>query len=749
MSPRVRAVFFKELRDALRDRRTIFASVVVPILLYPIMMLGLAEVAQQAKARIEKEIYEVAVPEGTTSFMLDLLKLPDLEAEAAQKQPPKIEDKPGELKDPGEIQKLQQQVAPVGPAPAKEPSLIFREMTAEDAAKALKAGTIRASVVLPPDIDQRIAAQQKVDVQIRYDRAERRSQETLTRLQTLFKRYELAKLRERLSDKKLSTDFIKPLTLSSENVAEAVKVSGSIIGSFLPLLFIMMIITGAINPAIDMTAGEKERFTLETLIGMPIRPVELIAGKFLAVSALALGNAALNVASFGLTFSVVPMPQGGAFEFPWFALPATLLLLAPLTLFFAGLLLAVSSLAANVKEAQIYCLPVYLVPVLGLMVVMMPGIELEGPLLLAPVLNTALLIKELFLGRGTAMQMTYVFCSTCMYAAGTVAFAARVFAREDVLFSSQGSFRVFLKRKFFIPSPVPRAGDSLLLLALMFPLFFYVQTGLTKLLVDFQQGIKPLELILMVVIPQWGLFLGIPILLTWYLKVNPKTTFQWRMPSARAIGGAIFLAVGAWPIVSQLISWQSYVWPIAQDEFMHKALKDILTAKWGTAILLFLMAVTPAICEEHLFRGFLQQGLVKSGKWTALIVVGVIFGAYHLPLFKQPIIMTMGVIIAYVAYESRSIWPGVLMHFIYNGLGVIGPNISGVDESKWKSGEPLPGVELQYLIPAIVIFIAGLLLVRRSAPAQADAKPPVAPIVRVEAPAQAQRVAATVSEPHA
>jgi membrane protease YdiL (CAAX protease family) len=377
-------------------------------------------------------------------------------------------------------------------------------------------------------------------------------------------------------------------------------------------------------------------------------------------------------------------------------------------LLFAGLLLAVSSLAANTKEAQIYCLPIYLVPVLGLMVGTMPGVELEGPLLLAPVLNTALLIKELFLGRGTSMQMVYVFCSTCMYAAGAVTLAARFFAREEVLFSSQGSFRVFLKRKFFKSALVPRAGDSLLLLALLFPLFFYFQTGIAKLLIDFEKGIQPLELILMMALPQYLLFLGLPLLLTWYLKLNPRTTFQWRMPPLRAILGALCLGFGAWPCVIQLFCWQSLVWPVAVDNSMNNVLKTLTTSSGGIMLLIFLIAVTPAICEEHLFRGFLQQGLKKSSKWTVLIVVGVIFGMYHLPLYKQPVVMLMGVVLAFVAFETYSIWPGVIFHCLYNELQVVGSELINLEN------ESKTGVDWRYLAPAFVLFWIGIFLVRKS-----------------------------------
>jgi sodium transport system permease protein len=506
-------------------------------------------------------------------------------------------------------------------------------------------------------------------------------------------------------------------------------VSGSFIGAFLPLVFIMMIITGALNPAIDMTAGEKERFTLETLIATPVRPIELIMGKFLAVAALALGNAALNVASFGMTMSVIPMPQGGGavFQFPWQVLPTTLLLLAPLTLFFAGLLLAVSSLAANVKEAQIYCLPIYLIPVLGLMVIIMPGIELEGPLLLAPVLNTALLIKQLFLGHGTTEQFVFVFASTCLYALATVALAARVFAREDVLFSSQGSFRLFLRRKFYKPALVPRMGDSLLIIALLFPINFHFQGQLGAMMnLD---NIDPAAFAMVVLLPQWLLFFGLPILAAWYLKLNLRATFQWRLPSLRAALGAVCLGATSWIVVMQFALWLSLVWPQASSTgVMESAIKSLDKLPGGLAAMIFLLGVTPAICEEHLFRGFFQQGLLKSGKWTALLLVGVIFGAYHaIPLFNQPIWMSMGVLIAFMAWESRSIWPGVIFHFMHNSLSLTGPSIVPIFKSPEEAATTV-NLPLQFLLPAVIIFVTGIILVRRAAPVQhVDTRKPGTP----------------------
>lgn len=702
ISPKARAVYLKELRDALRDRRTIFASIVIPLLLYPVMLLLTAEVSQIARAKLEREVHVVAVPQGSAEFFSSLNAVPKDEPKEAEN---KKEDPAAALR------KMQGASMEEKMGKAPTPKLTFAEMTETQAETALAAGSIRAYVLMPDNIKDVVAAETNTKVEIRYDQAEQRSRDASDRVQTMLERYEQTIIKERLEKRNLSPDSIRPFKLTTKNMAKAAKVGGSVLGSFLPLLFIMMLITGAIHPAIDTTAGEKERSTLETLISAPVRPIEIITGKFLAVATMALANAALNVLSFALTFSMMPMGNSG-FQFPWEALPLTLLLLVPLALFFSGLLLAVASLAANQKEAQIYCLPIYLIPVIGMMVVSMPGIELEGPLLLAPVANVALLIKELFLSHGTAQQIAFVFFSTCLYAAGAVAFAGRVFAREEVMFSEQASLRLFLKRRFFKAGGAPKAGDALLLAALLFPINFYFQLAMQKALVG-PDGITATAFSFML-LPIWIVFLGLPVAVAWYLKLDLKKTFLWYAPTPRAVLGAVCLGLGSWLVAQELLSIQSRFWEfsVAEMEALERPMRELSSTFSGMALLIFLIGVTPGICEEHFFRGFLQQGMLRSGKWVALITVGVIFGAYHFPLFRQPLVMTMGVVLAYVAFETRSMWPGVIYHTLHNSLGLIGPALLNWEQTKTAPGQPMPSVPLQFLLPAIVLFGAGLFLVR-------------------------------------
>ncbi|HLX62429.1 MAG TPA: ABC transporter permease subunit/CPBP intramembrane protease [Planctomycetota bacterium] len=708
MNVKVRAIYAKELRDMLRDRRTIFASIIIPLVLYPLLILGTAEVAQMAKAKLEREELTVAV-------LPDTKKIAEkIHAIALDAYDPVHGIPPPEKKEGEDAKGAEADEKLFMPKDSfKTAKVIFNEMTLEAARADLAAGKIRAILVLPVSLTEDIAAQRKVDLLLEYDQAERVSQSAASRLREMLERYSSVVVAQRLKEKALSPSFLTPFTLESKNTAAAEKVGGSILGGLLPFIFIMMLMTGAMHPAIDLTAGEKERSTLETLVGTPARPLEIITGKFLAIATISLFNAALNVGSFGGCFGALGS-KTAALQFPWSALPLTLLLLVPLALFFSGLLLLVSSFASNTKEAQLYCVPVYLLPVSMMAITMQPGIELQGPLLILPVINTSLLIKELFLYHGTVQQIIFVMVSNCFYAAGMVALAARAFAREEVLFSAQGSLRLFLSRRFFKPSPTPRPGDAVLIAAIFFPLNFYLQLWLGKLVLEHPDRIDLRSLATIVVVSQYGLFFGGPLVIARYLKTEWKTTFQWNRPSMLSIIGAALMGCSAWLLTSQLAAWMSRVWPQnGGDMGLDEAFKQGSSSVGGMIMLTFLIAFSPAICEEHFFRGFFQQGLGRKNKWTTILIVGATFGVFHIyPAFRIPITGLLGVVIAYTAFQSRSIWPGVLLHFLNNGLAIFGPVLLGMPQDKPVPGMPFPDVPVKFLIPAAILFVLGLLAVK-------------------------------------
>ncbi|MEI6232256.1 MAG: ABC transporter permease subunit/CPBP intramembrane protease [Planctomycetota bacterium] len=730
MNAKIRAIYIKELTDALRDRRTLFATAIIPLLIYPLMTLGMAEVAQMAKAKLDREDFPVAVLPGTQASVERVLSraratneplrgLPVPEIKTDKPPPKKKESATPKTKDasPSPVTDEDDSEDDVTLDTFQKTQFSFREMPLEEARKALAAGTIRAVLSLPATFENDIGALTIPAVAIEYDQAERVSLSAFTRLRAMLERYESAVVKERLKTRALPAGFLHPFTLDAKNTAVAAKLGGSTLGGILPLIFIIMLMTGALHPAIDMTAGEKERSTLETLAGAPVRPLEIITGKFLAVATLSLGNAVLNVLSFAISIALLPLPATLDFQFPWSALPLTLTLLVPLALFFSALLLMVASFAANTKEAQVFCMPVFLIPTVGMAIAMTPGIELQGPLLLTPIVNTALLIKELFLFHGTTQQFAFVFVSTCLYAAGMVTLAARVFAREEVMFSAQGSLRLFLSRRFFKESPTPRPGDVLMAAALLFPLNFYVSLWLQKMLV--LDASKPIEwsvLAALVIVPQYGLFLAGPLWVSTYLKANWKTTFQWNRPSLNAVIGAALMGCSSWLIAIQLITWQSRVWSFGSGDMgMEHALKQLSSTALGQGFLIFLIALTPAICEEHFFRGFFQQGLGRKNKWATIVLVGAVFGFFHFPVFRMPVTAVLGMVMAFTAWQTRSIWPGVLMHFLHNGLSLVGPGLLKLGGDETKSGAAaFPIIPQSYFGIAVVSFVLGLMLVSRA-----------------------------------
>lgn len=303
--------------------------------------------------------------------------------------------------------------------------------------------------------------------------------------------------------------------------------------------------------------------------------------------------------------------------------------------------------------------------------------------------------------------------STSLYAAGMVGLAARAFAREEVLFSAQGSLRMFLSRRFYRPAPVPRTGDALLAAALLFPLYYYFSLYLQKFISGGEKHLDWKTLAVLIAVPLYTLFLALPMGLAQYLKVALPTTFLWRRPPVRSVIGVLLMGASSWILAMQLLALQSRVWPMAggPDPFEH-VVKQLNEQSGGTAILLFLIAFTPALCEEHFFRGFLQQGLGRKHKWFALISVGLIFGFFHVSVYRAPILSFFGIILAYVAWKSRSIWPGMILHFMHNALTLKGPEWARLPFEEPVHGGEVPFIPPAYFVPAIVLFVVGLLLVK-------------------------------------
>jgi sodium transport system permease protein len=200
---------------------------------------------------------------------------------------------------------------------------------------------------------------------------------------------------------------------------------------------------GATYPAMDLTAGEKERGTIETILSSPVSRTHLVLGKFFMVLLAAMASAALALASMGFSFALANklFQDLGAENAIHFLRALTLgdglvmfVMVLPVAVFFSAAQLAIALFAKSFKEAQTYLTPLMFLVLLPAMASVAPGLELNPTLALVPILNTSLVSKEIISGTYHWQYIGLIFLSSSVYAAVALAAAVKLFQREDVLF---------------------------------------------------------------------------------------------------------------------------------------------------------------------------------------------------------------------------------------------------------------------------------------------------------------------------
>jgi sodium transport system permease protein len=398
---RIRTVFRKELVDALRDRRTIISTIIVPIILFPLLTIGFGAVAAKAVKKMSQETPSVMI--------LGAEYAPDLAAQLATNRAFTV---------------------------TKPRANYVAEINDKQ---------LRAAVEIPPGFEAALLAGNAPppEIKICHYASEMRSEFAVRALQKALLDYRDQIVAKRLRDKGMNSDVLRPFETLQQNVASAKKVGGNLLGGLVPYMLILLCLVGAMNPAMDITAGEKERGTIETILASPITRLELVLGKFFMVLTMSLCTTVISLLSYGLTFSL-----------PFFALreltksgPVSLdlslgsvlslfVLVVPLAIMFSGLLLATSVFAKSYKEAQSYVSPLMALVIIPAVAVMMPGVDLNFSLAMIPILNVSLVCKEVLSGTYHWGLISIVFLSSCGYAAIALSLAVHFFKKEAVLFRS-------------------------------------------------------------------------------------------------------------------------------------------------------------------------------------------------------------------------------------------------------------------------------------------------------------------------
>jgi sodium transport system permease protein len=393
-------VYRKELTDSLRDRRTVISMIAVPLLVMPLLTIGMGALSVTLVGLAMREIPDVMILGG--------------------------DDSPHVM---AELQQLQE----VHIVPAKP-----------DYAEEISDKQIRAAVEIPQGFETKLAAGESATVKIYKYEGELKSGFGADRLQRFFREMRERTIRDHLETRQLPETLARPFDIEEKNVAPPEKVGGALLGGIVPYFVILLCLTGAMYPAMDLTAGEKERGTIETILCSPVSRTHLVLGKFLMVLTASIATAVLSIASMAVSFGagkkmLLAFTFGAADEalqitITGKAMVSIFFVVLPLAVFFSAALLALSLFAKSFKEAQSYISPLMIVVVLPAVAALLPGVDLNPALALVPVLNTSLVSKEIITGTYHWDLIALIFLSSSVYAAVALAIAVKLFQREDVLF---------------------------------------------------------------------------------------------------------------------------------------------------------------------------------------------------------------------------------------------------------------------------------------------------------------------------
>ncbi|MGB1275029.1 MAG: ABC transporter permease, partial [Nannocystaceae bacterium] len=233
--------------------------------------------------------------------------------------------------------------------------------------------------------------------------------------------------------------LLEPVVVQVHSTANMREVIGEAAGGMLPYMFIIFCFMGAMYPAIDLAAGEKERGTLETLLLAPVPRFQLVLGKFFVVFIAGVISAILAIVGMGIWLLSEGQELRGALgevvnSVSTLDLVLIGTMLIPTAAIFASLLLTISIYAKSFKEAQSYTAPLNMLVLLPAALAMMPGVELDLVWAMIPVTNISLAIKELIKGTMDYNLLVVILASTTILAGGLLAFCTWWFRREEVLF---------------------------------------------------------------------------------------------------------------------------------------------------------------------------------------------------------------------------------------------------------------------------------------------------------------------------
>ncbi len=684
----VKTLIKKELLDVIRDKKAVIMMLIVPLVIYPLIFFGTMAVMSAIQTGMEQNEYKIVIEQyGDNEWYDELVTAIDDHNNTA------TDDSKNETGKTDQIKVVRS----------------GEEWDYDKGCKALQAEEIDAYVRLSSlDSDGRPR------YQIVYVSSITNSSYAADILKGIMNKVNRAESERLIREKGMEPELIlSPIVIDSQDIASKEQTTGNLLGMVLPMLLIISLLMGTMYPAIDTTAGEKERGTLETLLTLPVTNREIIIGKFFTVAVIGIVSALLNLLSMALMGVYMIKLIGGlgitteAVKLGKFlpAIAVTILAVLVFSLFISAITMCIAAFAKSYKEANNYITPMTLVVMLTGYIAFIPNIELDRKMALVPVANICLLIKNILNFKYEMEIVALVLLSNIIYAILAVLFLGRVYNSEGILFDEgRSGIQLFEKRSNMKKGGVPTTGDAWFLVCIVFMAVIYIGS-LLQLKWGFG-GVAGIQLMILL----------IPLLFVIYTKRSVKETYSFKKPTVTMFFGGVLLVFGTLFLGILLTVFTSMLFP-ADAETASEGIDTTLSGH-GFLITLFVVALMPAICEEMMFRGFIFSAFRKKYKITAaILLVAVLFGVYHMSVVRFFTTALLGAALAITVYYSGSIFPAMLMHFCNNGVAVL----QMFYPEFFINHVPILGEEKLSISSAIIIFLlgtvlaaAGILLLRRN-----------------------------------
>ena len=459
-------------------------------------------------------------------------------------------------------------------------------------------------------------------------------------------------------DELLGGDPAAALDLEVHDVSTAQDVGGLALGKLLPFLAVLVVLSSASFAALAAFAGEREAGTLEGLLVQPVPARAIALGKLAAVALVGAATLLLNIASvlgsLALGLGELPGASGalaGAGSVGWARMSVAALLMLPAVVLLASALSLVAARARTFREGQHYVLPLILVAVLPVALGAQGELELDVLLALIPLTGVTMAMRDALAGDLVPWLGVVAFVAHVGWAAWLSARVATRLEAERLLAGSDLAEEA--GRRHLASHAAQRFGWAAVIALYLLGGFLQTKAPVWGLAATL-----------------WGILLPLAFFAAARIRRHTGESFAatlgFRTPSPLHVVGALLVAPGLARLMAHYGEWQEHVLPLPSWSGTSAALEAF--SALPMPVLVLLLAVTPAVCEEIFFRGSVLSGLRRDLSpalcvaWQALL-----FGLAHASIHRLVPTAILGALLAVVMLRARSIYVVIALHGAYNG----------------------------------------------------------------------------------